>query len=282
MRQTLRRAIGAFGVIHWAALATIVLVLAFSLLAEQLTEVSPVTQSPGGRFLPVGTDGHPFGTDQYGRDIFVRLLYGARIELLIAVTATLGALVLGTGIGLLGGYFGGIVGSLTMRSMDVLMTIPPLILALFVVTLYGPGSVTLTVAMTLIFLPAFARIVYGQTLSVREKEFVESDRLYGASTLRILWKTVLPNISAPIIVQFTLVIAGAILLESGLSYLGLGVVPPAPSWGSMVAEASRFMPTNPSVLMFPALTVVLMILAFSILGDGLRRSFDPRNGVQHD
>lgn len=282
MKQTLRRAVGAFGVLHWAALALIVLVLVLSLLAEQLTSVSPVAQSPGGRFLPVGTEGHPFGTDQYGRDIFVRLLYGARIELVIAVTATLGALVLGTLIGVLGGYFGGIVGSLTMRSMDVLMTIPPLILALFVVTLYGPGSVTLTIALTLVFLPAFSRIAYGQTLSVREKEYVESDRLYGAGTARILWKTVLPNISAPIIVQFTLVIAGAILLESGLSYLGLGVVPPAPSWGSMVAEASRFMPTNPAALMFPALTVVVMILAFSILGDGLRRSFDPRNGVHHD
>ncbi|RKQ85361.1 peptide/nickel transport system permease protein [Mycolicibacterium mucogenicum 261Sha1.1M5] len=277
MRRTFTRLFGGFGITHWIALGFIILVLLVSIFIEQLTTISPIAQGQE-RFLPVGTPGHLLGTDQYGRDILIRLIYGARIELFISVTATIGALVVGTLLGLVGGYFGGLAGGLTMRAMDVLMTMPPLILALFVVTLYGPGSLTLTIALIFIFTPAFARIAYGQTLSVRQKEYVEADVLYGAKPVRIIARTVFPNITAPIIVQFTLVIAGAILLESGLSYLGLGVVPPTPSWGSMVAEATRFMSTNPSVLMFPALAVILMILAFSIVGDGLRSSLDPRNG----
>lgn len=277
MKRTFNRLFGGFGVTHWVALGFIVIVLLVSIFIEQLSSVSPISQGQA-RFLPIGTPGHLLGTDQYGRDILIRLIYGARTELFISVSATIGALILGTLLGLIGGYFGGFIGGLTMRTMDVLMTMPPLILALFVVTLYGPGSITLTVALIFIFTPAFARIAYGQTLSVRQKEYVEADVLYGAKPLRIMTRTVFPNITAPIIVQFTLVIAGAILLESGLSYLGLGVVPPTPSWGSMVAEATRFMATNPSALMLPALAVILMILAFSIVGDGLRNSLDPRNG----
>ncbi|WP_029090150.1 ABC transporter permease [Brevibacterium album] len=280
MKRALTHAFGGFRVIHWIALALIVTVVLASLLIEQVSSASPVAQTEA-RFLPVGSEGHLLGTDQYGRDILIRLIYGARIELFIAVSATLGALVLGTLLGVIGGYFGGFLGSLTMRAMDVLMTIPALMLALFVVTLYGPGSVTLTIGLTLIFMPSFARIAYGQTLSVREKEYVEADVLYGAKPARIIWRTILPNISAPIIVQFTLIIAASILLESGLSYLGLGVVAPTPSWGSMVAEATRFMASNPSVLMAPALAVVIMILAFSVLGDGLQRSLDPRSGVRN-
>lgn len=280
MRRTLKLAFGGFGVIHWIALAFIIIVLLVSLFIEQLALLDPVAQTEA-RFLPIGTPEHLLGTDQYGRDILIRLIYGARIELFIAVSATISALVLGTLLGLIGGYFGGFRGELAMRAMDVLMTIPALILALFVVTLYGSGTITLIIALTFVFLPSFARIAYGQTLSVREKEYVEADVLYGAKPSRIIWRTVFPNIGAPIIVQFTLVIAAAILLESGLSYLGLGVVAPTPSWGSMVSEATRFMATNPSVLMSPALAVVIMILAFSIMGDGLRRSLDPRSGVRN-
>lgn len=281
MKLSLKRVFGGFGAIHWIALGFIIVLLLTSILIEQLSPVNPVAQDAANRFAPVGSPGHLLGTDQHGRDILIRLIYGARIELFIAVSATIGSLVLGSLIGLIAGYLGGAVGALSMRTMDVLMTIPPLILALFVVTLYGPGSLTLTISLTLLFLPSFARIAYGQTLSVREKEYVEADVLYGARPMRIMWRTVFPNITAPIIVQFSLIIASAILLESGLSYLGLGVVPPTPSWGSMVAEATRFMATNPSVLMAPAIAVVLTILAFSMVGDGLRRSLDPRNGARH-
>lgn len=280
MKRAFKQVVSGFSVLHWCALGLILVVFLVSISIEQVSDISPVTQT-NARFLPLGSDGHLLGTDQYGRDILIRLLYGARIELFISVSATLVALVIGTSAGLVGGYFGRFVGSVTMRSMDVVMTIPPLMLALFVVTLYGPGSITLTIALAIIFMPSFARIAYGQTLSVREKEYVEAEVLYGAKPLRIVWRTILPNIAAPIIVQFTLIIAAAILLESGLSYLGLGVVAPTPSWGSMVAEATRFMATNPSVLMAPALAVVVMILAFSILGDGLQRSLDPQRGAPH-
>ncbi len=278
MKRSIKKFFGGFSVIHWIALAFILILLLVSLLIEQISSLDPIAQDLGNRFAPVGAEGHPLGTDQHGRDILARIIFGARVELFIAVTATVLSLVIGTIIGLVGGYFRGFIGGLAMRSMDVLMVIPPLILALFVVTLYGPGSVTVTAALTLLFIPAFARIAYGQTLSVREKEFVEADVLYGAKSLRIIAGTVFPNITPPIIVQFVLIIASAILLESGLSFLGLGVVPPTPSWGSMIAEATRFMATNPSVLMVPSITVVITILAFSLVGDGLRRSLDPRNG----
>jgi len=280
MKLSLKRTFAGFGAIHWIALGFIVVVLLVSLTIQYLSSVDPVAQDLSNRFAPIGSPGHLLGTDQHGRDILIRIIYGARVELFIAVLATVGALVLGTLVGLVGGYFGGILGSISMRTMDVLMTIPSLILAMFSVTLYGPGTGTVTFALMLVFLPAFARIAYGQTLSVREKEYVEADVLYGAKSGRIMWKTVLPNITAPIIVQFTLTIASAILLESGLSYLGLGVVPPTPSWGSMVSEATRFMATEPHVLMVPAITVVITILAFSLVGDGLRRSLDPRNGAR--
>lgn len=280
MKLSLKRAFAGFGVIHWIALGFIALLLLLSLLIQYISAVDPIAQDLTNRFAPVGSEGHILGTDQHGRDLLIRIVYGARVELFIAVMATLGALVGGTLLGLLGGYLGGIVGSISMRSMDVLMTIPSLMLAMFSVTLYGPGTTTVTFALMLVFLPAFARIAYGQTLTVREKEYVEADVLYGARPARIMWRTVLPNITAPIIVQFTLTIASAILLESGLSYLGLGVVPPTPSWGSMVSEATRFMASSPHVLMVPAVTVIITILAFSLVGDGLRRSLDPRNGAR--
>lgn len=280
MKLTLKRPFRGFSAMHWAALVFIVILLVVSTLVEYIPSFDPLAQNSSNRFLPVGSSGHLLGTDQYGRDILARLLYGARIELFIAFSATVGALILGTFIGLIGGYFGKFFGGLSMRSMDVLMTMPPLLLAMFVVTLYGAGEMTLTVALIIIFLPAFARIAYGQTLTVRAKEYVEADVLYGASSSRIILKTIIPNIMAPIIVQFTLVIAAAILMESGLSFLGLGVVPPTPSWGSMVAEATRFMATEPAALMTPAITVIITILAFSLVGDGLRRSYDPRNELR--
>lgn len=280
MRLSMKRIFSGFSAIHWIALGFIVVLLIVSLLIQWISPVDPVAQDLGNRFAPIGAPGHLLGTDQHGRDILMRIIYGARVELFIAVMATLGALTIGTLIGLVGGYLGGLTGTISMRSMDVLMTIPSLMLAMFSVTLYGPGTITVTFALMLVFLPAFARIAYGQVLSVREKEYVESDVLYGASSNRIMWRTVLPNITAPIIVQFSLTIAQAILLESGLSYLGLGVVPPTPSWGSMVSEATRFMAQEPHVLMIPAVTVIITILAFSLVGDGLRRSLDPRNGAR--
>lgn len=238
----------------------------------------PLAQDVANRLRPPGTSGHLLGTDELGRDILSRLMYGARVELLIALGATALAMVLGTLLGLLGGYFGGLVEIATMRVLvDVILAFPPIILALLVITLRGPGAATLIIAMGILFAPTFARITYGQTISVKRLEYVEAATAFGATVRTRLFRVILPNVSAPIIVQVSLTIATAILLESGLSYLGLGVVPPTPSWGSMVAQGQRYLSTSSHALLVPGLAVVLTILAFGLLGDALREWLDPKS-----
>lgn len=252
----------------------VVVVVAAPLLAPQ----DPLSQDVGSRLLRPGDGGHLLGTDALGRDLLSRLMHGARVELFIALGATLLAMGVGTLLGLLGGYFGGVVETLTMRVVvDVVLAFPPIILALLAVTLNGPGAATLILAMGVLFAPVFARITYGQTISVKRLEYVEAATAFGASTSRRLFGIILPNVSAPVIVQFSLTIATAILLESGLSYLGLGVVPPTPSWGSMVAEGQRYLSSDPHALLVPGAAVVLTILAFGILGDALREWLDPKS-----
>ncbi|MFB7893608.1 ABC transporter permease [Microbacterium sp. NPDC056044] len=263
--------------VTYAAVALVTIFALVAIFAPLLAPYDPLAQDPAHRFTPPFTESHLFGTDQYGRDILSRLIFGARVELVTALAATGIAAVVGTAIGLIAGYAQGATRSVMMRSMDVLLTFPPLILALFAVTLYGQSMGTLILALALLFVPGFARVAYGQTLSVRSLEYVEAARLYGAKTPVILAGVILPNVAAPLLVRFSLTIAAAILLESGLSYLGLGIVPPEPSWGSMVAEGQRYMSTAPFVLLVPAITVVVSILAFSLLGDGIREWLDPRS-----
>lgn len=261
-----------------AVMAAYVLVmLVVMMLAPLLAPHDPIEQNVALRLKPPFSEGYLLGTDELGRDILSRIMTGAQVELFIALGATLLAMVLGTLLGLLGGYFNGLVETVTMRLVvDVILAFPPIILALLAVTLYGPGPVTLIIAMGVLFAPIFARITYGQVLSTKREEYVDAARVFGASTPTVLFRTILPNVSAPIIVQFSLTIAAAILLESGLSYLGLGVVPPAPSWGSMVAQGQRYLSSDPHALLIPGAVVVITILAFGILGDALRDSLDPK------
>lgn len=255
----------------------LIVMLVVMVLAPLFAPYDPISQNVALRLLPPFSEGHLLGTDELGRDILSRIMYGAQIELFIALGATLLATALGTLLGLLGAYFNGVTEFITMRLVvDVVLAFPPIILALLAVTLYGPGSVTLIIAMGVLFAPIFARITYGQVLSVKREEYVDSAKTFGAPTPVILFRTVLPNVSAPIIVQFSLTMAAAILLESGLSYLGLGVVPPTPSWGSMVAQGQRYLTTDPHALLVPGAVVVLTILAFGILGDALRDLLDPK------
>jgi len=259
------------------ALVVTVAIILLAIAAPLVAPFDPVVLDAAGRFAPVGDPNHLLGADQYGRDTLSRLLYGARVELLTAASASVLSMAVGTVIGLVAGYYQRFVGAVLMRFIDVVLALPALILALFAVTLYGPGEATLIIVMGLVFTPAFARIAYGQTLTVAQAEYVESARLFGASDLAILFREILPNILAPLVVQFTLTVASAILLESGLSYLGLGIVPPAPSWGAMVADGQRYMATEPQLLLLPALAVVISILAVALLADGLRTALNPRS-----
>jgi peptide/nickel transport system permease protein len=220
--------------------------------------------------------GSPLGRDEFGRDVLSRLLWGARTSLSVAFASAAIAGVVGTALGLIGGWFRGVGAVLAVRSMDIVLCFPPILLALLVVTLLGPGAWTLILVLSVLFLPGFARVTYAEVLSARSHDYVEAVRAAGASHLRILSRTVLPNIAGPVLVQLSLAVAAAVVLESGLSFLGLGVVPPSPSWGLMIRGARATMEQAPLLLLWPCAALTLTILAMNLLCDALRDAVDPR------
>ncbi len=230
---------------------------------------APLAMDVAHRLAPPSL-AHWLGQDEYGRDVLTRLLWGARVSLWVAGASTLAACVAGTVLGLAGGFLGRVAEALAVRSMDVLLCFPPLLLALLVVTLLGPGAATLIPVLALVYLPGFVRVAYAGVLTVRSQEYVEAVRVLGAGPLRILGRTVLPNIAGPLLVQVSLTAASAVVLESGLSFLGLGVVPPAPSWGLMIAAARTTMPQAPWLLLWPCLALSVTILAMNAVCDALR------------
>lgn len=272
-----RRLMRSFTPLRWAAFVFVVLVILAAMLAPWISPHDPLAQNIPQRFLPIGSPDHLLGTDEFGRDLLSRLLHGARVELVVALGASLVAAVLGITLGLLGGYFGRWVELLTMRTVEVILAFPPIVLALLIVTIYGSGQSTLIVIMGLLFVPAFARLTFGQTLGVRSAEYVEAARAFAAPTGVILARAILPNVSGALIAQFPITLANAILLGSGLSYLGLGITPPTPSWGGMVAAGQRFMPVDPTMLIISSVAVTLTVLSFGLLGDALRDWLDPKS-----
>jgi len=276
MTETATRRRRHIGFLQIAAISLIAVMVLVVVVLPFLAARDPLQQDAANRFASIGTPGYPLGTDGFGRDVFSRIVHGLRTELIICVLSALFAGILGTILGLLGGYFGRFVEIITMRVVDIILGFPHIILALLIVTLYGPGSVTLIFAMSVIFTPGFARLTYGQVLSVKSMPYVEAANVFGSTRRHTLFKVILPNSMAPSIVQFSLTIPAAILLESGLSFLGLGVVPPTPSLGLMIAEGQRYMSSHPEALLVPSIVVVLVILAFGVLGEALRDWFDPR------
>jgi peptide/nickel transport system permease protein len=218
---------------------------------------------------------HLLGQDEYGRDVLSRLVFGARASLFVAGVSAILALIAGTALGILGGFLRGFVELFTMRAVDVVLCFPPILLALLIVTILGPGIGTLILVLSVLFLPGFVRVSYAGVLSVRSHSYVEAMRALGASRLRIMLRTILPNIAGPVLVQLSLAVAAAIVIESGLSFLGLGVVPPAPSWGAMIRGARAIMDRAPLLLLFPCIALTLTIFAMNALCDALRDTFDP-------
>jgi peptide/nickel transport system permease protein len=219
---------------------------------------------------------HLLGTDEFGRDILSRLAYGARITLLVAAASVLLAAVGGTLLGSFAAYAGRGVETVIMRTMDGMLCFPPILLGIFVVTFLGPSIVNLILVIGVLYIPRFTRVVHSSTLAIRELEYVESARALGASAVRVIGRAILPNILAPIFVQASLAAGHAILMESGLSFLGLGPPPPTPSWGRMVEQSGRFMQLSFLPLLWPSAAISATVLAFNLLGDGLRDLLDPR------
>lgn len=279
-RRRPRRLREALGPLRLLALAYVVVLVALTALAPVLPFVQePSAQDIAHRLQGPGAPGHLLGTDLFGRDSLARLIHGGRVELVIALGATALALVLGTTLGLVGGFYGRLASTLTMRTVDVVLAFPPVVLALLVVTINGPGALTLIVVMGVLFSPAYARLVFGQVMAVRSMEYVEASLVFGTPRWRTLLTVVLPNVATPLIVQVPLTLAASILLESGLSYLGLGVVPPTPSWGYMVAEGQRFLSSDPGQVLLPSAVIAVTILAFGFVGDTLRDWLDPRRSM---
>ncbi len=219
---------------------------------------------------------HILGIDGNVRDQFSRLLYGARLSLMIGLSTVTFAIIIGTVLGALGGYLGGWIDNVIMRLMDVLLAFPSLLLAIAIVTVLGPGLINALLAIGIVSIPAYARVVRASVLSVREMDYVSASRALGGSMTQILFRRILPNALTPLIVQGTLGIATAILDAAALSFLGLGAQPPTPEWGSMLGAERNQVFTAPHLVFFPGFAIALTVLAFNLLGDGLRDALDPR------
>ncbi len=253
-------------------------IVVVALAAPLLPLADPVKMEVSARLaLPSWT--HLLGQDEYGRDVLSRIIWGARASLSVAFLSAMFAGVIGITLGLLGGYARGLVEILTVRSMEAIVCFPPILLALLVVTLMGPGAATLVIALTILYAPGYTRVAFAATLAARGLDYVTAQEALGAKPARILARTILPNVAPPLLVQFSLTVAAAMVLESGLSFLGLGVVPPAPSWGLMIRGARSTMEQAPWLLFWPCLALTGTILTFNLLCDRLRDALDPRAGA---
>lgn len=259
----------------WIGLGLFAFVCALALAAPLIAPHDPLDQNilkrlqgPSAQFW--------MGTDAYGRDVFSRILYGARISLMISMVSIFAALLIGTTIGLIAGYFGGRADIIIMQIMDVLLAFPSLILGLIIVAMMGPSVTNLIIAIALTAIPPFARIARAPTIVVKEREFIEAGRALGFSHLRLMSGHILPNILPEVLVMGSLWLATAIRVEASLAFIGLGVSPPTATWGGMIREGFENILDNFWLAFFPSIAILLVVFALNLLGDGLRDAIDPR------
>jgi len=262
-----------------AAMVGLVIFLIFVAVALLADVIVPydmaITQNGAERLLPPSAE-HWFGTDTYGRDVFARVIHGSRVSLSIGVVTSLITLVVGGMLGAVAGYYGGAVDNIIMRIMDTFMCIPFMLLALAIVASLGPSMTNLLIAITISNIPSTTRLVRSCILTVVDQDYVEAAKSYCANDLRIIVKYILPNAMGPIIVNTTMGMASMILAAAGLSFIGMGIQPPDPEWGSMLSSARDFMRTSPYLLYIPGIAIVLSVLSINLVGDGLRDALDPK------
>ena len=258
--------------------ATVLLLAAFAPFiapyAPDLTDASVFLVPPA--WQTGGSAAHLLGTDAIGRDILSRLIYGARLSLLIGVAVVTLSVILGTVLGLLAGYFRGVFEITIMRIMDIILTLPSLLLAIVIVAILGPGLINAMLAVAIVVLPHYVRITRAAVIAETSRDYVTAARMGGAGHWRLMFSEVLPNCTAPLIVQASLGISAAILDAAALGFLGLGAQPPSPEWGTMLADAREFVLRAWWVVTFPGLAILITVLAFNLLGDGLRDALDPK------
>ncbi len=259
----------------WIGLVVFVIVCLMAIFAPLLSPHDPLEQNILFRLKGPSAE-YWMGTDYYGRDIYSRLLYGARISLVIGLLAIGFAMVIGSFIGLVAGYYGGRIDIVVMQAMDVLLAFPSLILGLIVVAMLGPSITNLVIAIALTAVPPFARIARAPTIAVKEREFVEAGRALGYSDLRLMFGHILPNILPEILVMGSLWLATAIRVEASLAFIGLGVAPPTATWGGMIREGFENILDSFWLALFPSIAILIVVFALNLLGDGLRDAIDPK------
>jgi dipeptide transport system permease protein len=262
-------------------LAVIVVIVLAALFANQIAPHAPAEQYREHFLAPPvwmagGAADFLLGTDAVGRDILSRIIYGARYSLIIGLIAVTLSLSAGIGLGLVAGFWRGVVEALIMRLMDILLALPSLLLAIVIVAILGPGLINVMIAVAIVYLPHYTRLTRAAVIGEQSKDYVTASRVSGAGTLRLMFATVLPNCMAPLIVQATLGFSNAILDASALGFLGLGAQPPTPEWGTMLADAREFVLRAWWVVTFPGLAILITVLAFNLMGDGLRDALDPK------
>lgn len=253
----------------------ILLFVLMAIFADWIAPYSYKAQNLDIRLMPPSAD-HWFGTDAFGRDVFSRIVYGARISLWVGVTSVLGSIIVGSVLGILAGFYGKWVDTVISRLFDIILAFPSILLAIGIVAVLGPSLNNALIAIATINIPRFGRVMRSKVLSLKEEEYVTAARSIGMKDSRILFYHILPNSLAPVMVQATLGIATAILDAAALGFLGLGAQPPRPEWGTMLSESFQYIQQAPWTVVFPGLAIMLAVLGFNLLGDGLRDAFDPR------
>ena len=276
-RQMLQAVLKAFNAnkTSWIGLVIFLVIALMAIFAPWVTGQGPLEQDILARLKPP-TEAHLLGTDYFGRDIYSRIIYGARLSLLIGLTSTALAMVIGSAIGMIAGWYGGRIDTLVMQVMDILLAFPSLILGLIIVAMLGPSILNIVIAIALTSIPPFARIARAPTIALKEREFIDACRALGYSDARILIIHILPNILPEILVMGSLWLANAIRTEASLAFIGLGVKPPAPTWGSMIREGFENILDSAWLVIAPGGAILIVIFALNLLGDGLRDAIDPK------